>query len=609
MSNTMRSLQVQVWLRSLAILLLVLSSGYQLVSAQTGRAIGIDEKHAAGNNAANSERSKPATETPIARPELEKSDKPNVTGGTVEDRVRALEEELKSQNERLVEMSRIVTNQQRLIERLSSGTPRSSGDVAAALPLNPGTAATPPSLAKAIAPTKADSEDGPLTVRIGSASLTPVGFLDFTTVFRSTNGGSGIGTNFGSIPFGNTTQGNLSELRLSAQNARIGFRVDAKAFGANVIGYFESDFLGNNPGNVSVSSNSDTNRLRLYWVDVRKNKFEFLGGQSWSMLTPGRKGISPIPSNLFFTQNIDVNYQAGLVWARQPQFRMLYHPSDRLTLGLSLENPEQYIGGSAGGGAVTLPSGLATAYGTELDSGASTLSVPNLLPDVVAKIAYDSKVGTRDFHIEAAGLVRQFKVFNPGNLQHFNATGGGGSVNVNFEFVKNVRFLSNNYLSDGGGRYIFGQAPDLIAKGDGSLSLVHAASTVTGFEATIKQKTPKVGNTPAENKQKELLLYGYYGGIYIGRNAAVDPANGRFVGYGYSGSPAGQNRAIQEITLGFSQTFWKDPKYGELKFMGQYSYLLRKPWFVAVGGVTDAHTNMVFLNLRYQLPGKAPDPK
>ncbi len=49
-----------------------------------------------------------------------------------------------------------------------------------------------------------------------------------TAVSRSTNPGSGIGTNFGSIPYGNTQAGSLTETRLSIQNSRIGARVDAR---------------------------------------------------------------------------------------------------------------------------------------------------------------------------------------------------------------------------------------------------------------------------------------------------------------------------------------------------------------------------------------------
>ncbi|HEV2386654.1 MAG TPA: hypothetical protein VGS20_05295 [Candidatus Acidoferrales bacterium] len=430
-------------------------------------------------------------------------------------------------------------------------------------------------------------EASPLQVRVGSAYITPVGFMDFTGIWRSRDGGSGIGTNFGGIPYGSTFQRNLSEFRLSMQNSRIGFRVDARVKGAHVIGYMESDFLGNNPGNVAVSSNSNTQRSRLYWVDLRKGQWEVLGGQTWSLITPGRTGISALPGDLFFTQNIDVNYQLGLVWGRIPEFRFVYHPSAKAALAFALDSPEQYIGGSAGGGTPTLPSALsATFVNGELNAGNSTLGVPNRAPDFIAKLALDP---SSKLHFEAGGVVREFQLFNPLTATHSSTTGGGGFVNLNFELFKGFRVLTNNFWSDGGGRYIFGQAPDLIVRANGRPSLVHSGSTVTGIEYTR-------GNT---------LLYGYYGGVYVSRNVTLD-ANGKPIGYGFVGSPNGQNRNIQEGTIGFNQTFWKDAKYGALNFMGQYSYLTRDPWSIAAGQPNNAHMSMVFLNLRYTLPGSAP---
>jgi hypothetical protein len=53
----------------------------------------------------------------------------------------------------------------------------------------------------------------------------------------------------------------------------------------------------------------------------------------------------------------------------------------------------------------------------------------------------------------------------------------------------------------------------------------------------------------------------------------------------------------------------KDGKFGALNFMGQYSYVSRNPWFIATGAPEDAHLSMVFLNLRYTLPGSAPAQK
>jgi hypothetical protein len=428
--------------------------------------------------------------------------------------------------------------------------------------------------------------DSPLQFRIGTAYVTPVGFMDFTSVWRNHDGGSTIGTNFAGIPYGNVFQNNLSEFRMSMQNSRVGFRIDALTHGAHVIGYMEADFLGNNPGNVEVSSNSNTMRSRLYWLDVRKGDWEVLGGQSWSLITPGRDGISPLPGDIFFTQNVDVNYQLGLFWGRIPELRFVYHPSNKAAFAVAVDSPEQYVGGSAGGGLITFPSALASTYSGELNTGGNVFGVPNVAPDVIAKLALDP---SSKFHFEVGGVERNFKVWNPTNHQTYSATGGGGFANLNFQLFKGMRILTNNFLSDGGGRYILGQAPDLIVKANGSPSLIHADSTVTGLEYTH-------GNS---------LLWGYYGGLYVGRNTAID-SSGKYVGYGYNGSPSGQNRAVQEATFGLNQTLWKDPKWGAVNFMTQYSYLTRNPWFVAPGSPSNASINMVFLNLRYTLPGSAP---
>src|SRR5207302_5368504 len=106
---------------------------------------------------------------------------------------------------------------------------------------------------------------------------------------------------------------------------------------------------------------------------------------------------------------------------------------------------EQYIGGSAGGGLVTLPAALATVYANELNNGNTGLAVPSVHPDIITKVALDRQVGDRSLHLDAAGVVRTFRLYNPLNQQYFTATGGGGSVNLNFEVIKNFRVVSNNY--------------------------------------------------------------------------------------------------------------------------------------------------------------------
>jgi hypothetical protein len=556
------------------------------------------------------------------------------------DQITLLKKQMALQQQQIEQMQKALAEQNRLLEQLSKPAPATEQAAQPATPAQPAkavvnnqqasqqhstglgeVASTSPVIPQsqkkadnAIAPIGGGSmsaaaiskaggpndETSPLQFHIGNATLMPVGFMDFTGVFRSKTAGGNIGTSFGSIPYqavatnGTTPyQTNLSEFRLSMQNSRIGFRADADVHGAHVMGYMEADFLGTPAStNIAVSTNSNLLRSRLYWVDVRKGAFEILGGQTWSLLTPGRTGISPLPADIFYGQGIDVNYLPGLFWGRIPELRFVYHPNKHAALAFALDSPDQYGGGSSGGGTVILPAALNTPYSGEIDFGASSggIATPNLAPDLIAKLALDPN---KHVHFEIGGLERNFKVYDTNTSVSYTKVGGGGFVNLHVEPVKGFRLLTNNYWSDGGGRYIFGQAPDLIAGADGNISLVHSGSTASGIEIT----------------HKNTLLYAYYSGIYIMRDTAIDTGKTTpTLGYGFSGSSSGQNRDIQQITFGFNRTIWKDAKWGAVNFMGQYAYLLRDPWYVnfATGQPPNANNNMVFFNLRYTLPGSAP---
>jgi len=254
-----------------------------------------------------------------------------------------------------------------------------------------------------------------------------------------------------------------------------------------------------------------------------------------------------------------VNYQLGLTWARNPGFRGVYHFNDnKVSFGMALENSEPYVG--AGTEAArswvrprfsgTPKCGLGRSSGRsdqqrsqrhQLGGAASGYHRPNWLRS-------DPKAALRVSRREITN-----KIANPVSTPAFQTStkaGGGGSVNLNFEVVKGLRIVTNNFWSDGAGRYIFGQAPDFMIRADGSIGLVHSGSTVSGFEANV-------GNT---------LFYGYYGGVYIGKSLARDANGTTLIGYGPISSD-GQNRAIQEITFGTNTTLMKDAKWGALNLM------------------------------------------
>ncbi len=84
------------------------------------------------------------------------------------------------------------------------------------------------------------------------------------------------------------------------------------------------------------------------------------------------------------------------------------------------------------------------------------------------------------------------------------------------------------------------------------------------------------------------------------RDAA--PAGKSFCGYGFTGSSNSNDRNVQEPTIGFIPTFWRNPNYGALSLITQFSYLSRAPWVVAKGAPKNAHLGMAYIDLRYTLP-------
>ena len=419
--------------------------------------------------------------------------------------------------------------------------------------------------------------ESPLAVHVGNADLLVGGFMDMTSVTRDVNTGNGIGTSFGTIPFSNTFQGNLPETKFSAQNSRISLQGTTKVAGADVKGYLEADFLGNAPNGLNVTSNSNTLRMRLYWLQYRKDKFEFLAGQSWSMMTPGRNGISPVPGDIFYSQDMDTNYQAGLTWARTPGFRFIFHGSDTVTAGVGIENPEQYVGTG-----VVLPAAFPAA---EVDAGGVTTNVANPWPDIIGKIALDPKTGNTHQHFDVAVLARGYKTYNTTTSTTNSANGTGFEVGANLEPVHNFHFVATYFNSNGGGRYIANtNIPDFIVNADGTMTTVKSYSYIVGPEITVNKS----------------LIYGYYSGIHADQAVTTD-TNGKQIGFGTTGNNVANN-TLSEWTIGLTQTFYRDPKIGGVQLLLQFSQVKRTPFSVPAGTPADAKTNMFYLDVRYILP-------
>jgi hypothetical protein len=441
----------------------------------------------------------------------------------------------------------------------------------------------------------AESGDTALSIHFGKARLTPGGWVDFTSYYRSTDVGSGLGTSFAAIPFNNTVLGGLSETRFTAQGSRVSLRAD-ETFGAvRVFGYAEADFNGFLPSNGYVSTNSDSLRLRVYFTDLKRGQWELLAGQSWSMLTPNRVGVSPFLSEIYNTLHLDTNYQVGLTYARQTQLRAVYHVTDNVALAVSAENPQQFSGSAA-----TFPALFST---TETDLGSSTgvgggTATPTVHPDLVAKLSADAGWGGRKWHFEAAGLLTGVGILTPPSVTQAARAkdvreGGGISGAGNMEIIKNLHVIVTGFWSDGGGRYIGGLGPAfVVAQRDAktspfSVQLVHSGSGIAGVEWRANNNS---------------VIAFTYSGAYFARAFSTDPSTGERIGYGFAGSANSNNRALQEGTLATQSTLWKWPGYGSVQVITQSSYIERAPWYLAPRMPKDAHVFVEYVNLRYVLP-------
>jgi len=429
---------------------------------------------------------------------------------------------------------------------------------------------------------------------IGGLAVTPGGFVDLENIYRTTNTQNNIATNFGAIPFSNTTQGQLSEYRLTGQYSR--FDVDVRGkFGANdVQGYCEADFSGNDAANVYQIVNGHTLRLRLCWMNLKRGNWEIMGGQTWSWLMPNRDGVGPNLADLVLTYNEDQDVQVGLPFTRAAEFRVAYHFNEHWAMGLGIEDPNQFIGGF-----VALPTAFSSQLSPQFDNNAQ-VGAPNLFPDILAKIAHDTEIRGRHFHVEATGLVTGVRAgvstVAGGPLSKHSAIGGGGDLAANFALFHNFTLLGNAFWSDGGAHYLVITGPQVVirpnpAGTDVFPSLVHAGAALGGFEWTVNPRT---------------TVAAYYGLDYYGRNFFPDTTNtahpDTIIGFGGPGSPNTNNRTVEEITLDLIHAFWKSERYGTFQYYTQYSYLSRDPWFVTPGDPKNAHLSMVYTGFRYVLP-------
>jgi hypothetical protein len=434
------------------------------------------------------------------------------------------------------------------------------------------------------APPPASAPSVPSVLQNSGIKLTVGGFIEAASIFRSRNETADIGSNFGSgIPLANSSAYHTQEFRGSARQSRLSLLAQGDADPNTALSaYFESDFLGVGTSSNSNESNSYTPRLRQAYLTLDRKDFGFhlLAGQSWSLLTMDRAGITPRQEDIPLT--IDAQYVPGFTWARQWQFRAVQDLGSWTHLGLSVEEPQAVV--FPGTNTATVP--VFSAPGGSLLNSTTTYST-DVAPDVVAKLAFDPGWG----HYEVYGVGRIFQSRLAG--QNNKVLAGGAGVAALFPVIPQKLEVKLSALAGSGiGRYGSSQLPDATITPRGQLSPISEIQLLAGV----------IGH-PTDT----LDLYSYAGIEQAGRDSFT--LNKKGFGYGsplYNNAGCetegatdcvGNTSGVWQVTVG---GWWKLLKgsFGMMEVGLQDSYTKRDT-FVGIGGRPSSDENVFLTSIRY----------
>jgi len=409
--------------------------------------------------------------------------------------------------------------------------------------------------------------ENPTTLRYKGIALSPYGFFNGESVYRTHATGGEEATPWSSIPYEHADSYGLSEFFLTGRQSRLGINMEGKLPWGTIRATVEGDFLGVGTTSNDNQSNSYIFRQRIALAEAETNShWTFSGGQGWTLAMEGKVGITTAASNQALPTMIDPNYVAGLVWARMGYFR-LTKAFPRAAFAVAAENPQLLytatlagstpyaVVGSAGLSASLLNQTISSCSPAtsivnytnqaQTDSGANTvnLAVPvyktvnscanlanisfNEAPDMLVKAAFDPGFG----HYEVFGIARLFhETVYPGETTNGNLYGGlkdivSGAVVA--PSLSTAGAYTNNITLGGMGASM--RLPIVVnifsvgAKGLYGPGVGHfGASTLSDATSNAAGELVPIHNlsgllTAEVMPSPRWQLYFYYGGDYAGR--------------------------------------------------------------------------------------------
>jgi hypothetical protein len=525
------------------------------------------------------------------------------TATPVDDPIKQLQNEIRSvQKHYETEIRNIqkqheteIRNLQRQLDDLKAAqaapkpSPPSPPGAPAALQVPPTAGILPPPARAAPPPPSAVAEAKRGGFLGSGIDLTLGGYIEAASIYRTRNETADISSNFNTaIPFPNSPNYHLSELRFSAHQSRLTLLGQGKVDPDTALAaYFETDFQSAATTSNSIESNSYTPRLRQAYATLDRSDLglHLLGGQAFSLLTLFNHDMTPRQEDIPLT--IDGQYVVGFTWVRQPQFRVVQDLDKAVSVGFSLESPQALI--FNGPNPALVPTTVSNPGGTDLNPLAQYST--DVAPDLVAKVSFDPGWG----HYELYGIGRLFR--SRADFANHTVWGGGGGAGAILPLIPKQLDLQADFLAgDGIGRYGTSQLPDVAIKPTGILAPVPALQALVGL----------IGH-PTD----ALDLYVYGGLEQAGQTSFT--VNGTLP-FGY-GNPLYNNSGclLEGSTLCAENTsrVWQvsggawyslyQGSYGELRIGAQGSYTQRYI-FKGIGGSPSTNEGMFFTSLRYYPP-------
>ena len=240
--------------------------------------------------------------------------------------------------------------------------------------------------------------------QLGGVSVQLGGFIDATAIVRSRNMVADVTSSWQAIPYKNSVLYHEPEFRGSARSSRLALLLEGQPSAVTrVAGFFEADFKTAGTSSNSNESNSYALDVRHAYLTVDRSDWglHVLAGQSWSLLTLDRVGITPRQEQIPLT--IDNAYVPGFNWTRNWQVRFVKSLFDRtLWAGISFESPlsTYYVNNANSTGVIGGTPNYTNPGGSLLNSTANYSD--DIAPDVIGKLAFDPAFG----HYELDGVAR-----------------------------------------------------------------------------------------------------------------------------------------------------------------------------------------------------------